>query len=397
MKVLNRNLTIAVTRPNWSGGVSEDYDFKTSVFRSRNGTEKREAMRQTARVSLQFLTTLRPAGMRRHMQDLAEDPTRLFYVPVRWRRTELAAIGAAAGDTVEVASAPYWAVAGQHVIITDEVNEEALTIASVAGNFITFTDVLSETFAAGSKLLMAHRARTASQSAFKALTDGAYTANVRYDVDPGMTSQAYAASSPVVFEGREVLITKPNWREGIENSFDALFEKVDSGRGTITVSTPELDNTRVVKMGYSAMTAAAADELIAFFLRHKGKRTGFFAPSWQRDVEAKVTAAAATSSLTVDGEDFADSYGLSQVYNVVVAFFANGSYQVNRIASVAPVGPDSVLTMTDAWDQDVTPSTKVSFCHHSRFASDTLSVNWITSEVAETELTVQTIQAGEND
>ncbi len=397
IKVLDRNEVIAVTRPNWSGEVTEDYTFKTNIFRSRNGTETREAMRQSARIALQYVSVLKSAGMQRHMADMAERPERLFFIPVRWRSTFLTAAATVATDVLTIATPPFWIVPGQPIIITDEVNEEAATILSVVGSTVTLEGNLSVGFANGSRVMMAHKGRTAPKVAFQSITDMVWNGNVRFDVDPGWEPQPYPEVILPTFEGRELFLTEPNWRDGISIEFDALFETVDSGRGTIWVSTPELDQSRIEKMGYSNMTAEATDALIAFFLRHKGQRTGFFMPSWQDDVSHIGTVTSGAFTLVAPGVDFAAAYAGSTTYNVLIAFFEDGSYQVNRIANIVVSGSDSQLTVVDGWAQDVTQGTRISFCHHWRFASDTLSVRWITNKVSNVEIAVQTLQSGEND
>lgn len=397
MKTFNRNTVIAAPRPNWANSVKEDYTFSTSIFRSRNGTEKREAMRQTARVSLQYVTAMKREGMQRHMADLAGDPTQLFFVPTRWRSAFLSEAAATAQDVLIVGTPPFWLKAGQPVVISDDVNEEAAIATAVAGSAVTLDRPLSVPFSAGSRVMMARQARSASKVSFDALTGRLWAANVRFDVDPGSEPQAYPESSPTMFEGREVFLREPNWKSGIGNDFEALFETVDSGRGVITVTMPEIDIVRIEKMGYVGMSAAATESLLAFFLRHKGRRTGFFMPSWQADVTQKGGQPSGSSSLLVGGPDFKTAYEDSRTFNVLLATFADGTKQVNRISGFELVGLDSSLTMADGWNQDVTADTRFSFCHHCRFASDTLTVQWVTGGVSEIEIAVQTIQAGEND
>jgi len=354
-------------------------------------------MRQTARVALQYLTALKREGLQRHMSDMAQDPTRLFLVPARWRSAFLTEAALSDQAEIIVALPPYWMVAGQDLILTDGAAEQAVKVSSVSGGTITLSEDLTAPLPQGARVMMAYQARTTSQSSFRALTPSLWTGNVRYEVDPGSTPQAYPEVVLPTFEGRELFLTRPNWASGPRLDFNAPFESVDSGRGVIEVSTPELDHTQIKKMGYNGMDAEKTDALVSFFLRHKGQRTGFFMPSWQRDVTAKEPAISSSSTLLIEGPDFKNAYEGSKVYNVLIAFFPDGSYQVNRIVGYELVGLDSSLLMENGWDQEVSDDTKISFCHHWRFSTDLLSVNWITSEVSEIEIAVQTVQSGEND
>lgn len=397
MKVLDRNTRIAVTRPNWSSPVTVEYAFKTSMFTSRNGYEKREAMRENARVSVSFITALRKPGVVRHMQDMAESQTLPFTLPTRWRSAFLASPAAAAGDTFVLTETPFWCVPGARVVLTDEVVEEAFNVLTVVGQTVTVEGVLESTFPTGARVMAAYMARPAEQVEFEAVRSDVWVANVRYDVDPGTDPQPVPASTPVTFEGREVFLNKPNWRQGPRISFAAMREIVDSSRGVISVSSPTLSNARIETMGYNGMNAEETEDLIAFFLRHKGMRTGFFMPSWVDDISVAGVSAAAFGKLLVEGIEFKDAYENSTVYNVLIAFWPDGSYQVNRIDSMTLVGLDTELTMVDPWIAEMPSDIRVMFCHHWRFAADVLNVNWITNEASEMEFAVRTVQAGEND
>lgn len=398
VKVLDRNADILVTRPNWSGGVNEEYSFKTSIFRSRDGTEKREAMRETARVAVQYLTVLKKAGMVRHMADLAEDQTRVFYLPARWRSVLAGTDGLLGNDFIAVETIEYWMVVGADIIISDGVSEEKHTILTVNASSLSLDGTTTgKAFPASSRVMPAYQVRAADQVDFEALLDNLFQANVRYDVVPGSNTQPALALTPDTFEGRDLFLTEPNWAGAPGVGFNALREIVDAGRGVTAVNSPVLDSTRLTRLSYTGMNKAQSDALVAFFLRQKGQRTGFFMPTWVDEIEVAGVEAAANGKLLVSGTEFKDAYEDSTVFNVLIAFWPDGSYQANRIASMALVGSDTDLTMTDPWDAETPSDIRVMFCHHWRFASDTLSVQWITNTTAEIEFTLSSVQAGEND
>jgi hypothetical protein len=262
---------------------------------------------------------------------------------------------------------------------------------------VTLEGITAQAFPIGSRLMAAYYARPAEQVEFEAVRSDVWIANVRYDVVPGSDIQPYPAASPVLFEGREVFLNKPNWQTGPRISFAAMREIVDSDRGVTAVSSPTLSNARIETLGYNGMDADETEELIAFFLRHKGMRTGFYMPTWVDDISVAGVSAAAFGRLLVEGVEFRDAYENSTVYNVLIAFWPDGSYQVNRIASMTLVGLDTELTMVDPWIAEMPSDIRVMFCHHWRFASDVLNVNWITNEVSQMEFAVRTVQAGEDD
>lgn len=388
----NRIGRIIAARPNWSNAVTVEFQFKTNVFTARDGTEQRESTRQTARVALTYSTILDRDVMRRHMGDLAEAQHLPFAVPSEWRRLTLT-VATTGGETViSLDATPFWVAAGVALVVTDGSTAEMVTIASVGVGTVTLVSPVVTAFGAGADVFHAYSARVPDTADFRAVTDRTRTATVRLDVDPVSDPQPLMPATPVTFEGREVLLVKPNWRDEPQLTFSQDRETVDSGVGLIEVGTPRVDHTLTLQLGFTRITTDAAEALIATFLRMKGRRGSFWMPTWQQDIVPRVTAAAASSALEVEGSDFHAAYSASQVYNVLMVRWPDDSYQVNRIASVdLDISLNTVLTMTDPWTADVGASAQVMWCPLWRFASDVLEVEWLTTRVAEMTWAVQTL------
>lgn len=391
MQVLDRIGRIATTKINWRGRVSEELQFKTSITRSQDGTEQREAMRRNPRLTLQFGTVLTQAGLQRHMADLAAGSSELFYLPFSWRNVDLDSPATAGSAILEVVEVPFWLVPGSLIVISDGATEEAAEVASVSGTTVTLVADLSLGYAAGSRVNQAYLARAQDNVQFEATLSGLWQGNIRYDVDPGSLAEAAPTSTPGTFEGREVWMEKPNWRRAPRLQFEGERSVFDPGRGKIALAAWENDIKQTVTLEYTGLNRDRSEALIAFFKRMKGRRTGFYMPTWADDVPVETTSLAGTSSLEVTGGGFRAAYENSRVYNVLAARWSGGSYQVNRVVGFADAGGNTSLTMRDAWAQDVTPETTISFCPQWRFASDTLSVEWQTDTVAEVEFPMMAI------
>ena len=384
---------IIAAAPNWSSPVAVEYQFKTNVYAARDGGEQRESLRQTARVALTYNTILDRAAMRRHAGDLAEGQHIPFVVPCEWRRMALTA-GTTGGvdTTLNLDDTPFWLVAGVDLVVTNGAVAERVTVASVGVGAVVLVSPIVSDFAAGAEVFHAYSARVQDSANFRAVTDRTRTAAIRLDVDPVSDPQPIKAAVPTTFEGRELFLVKPNWREEPQLTFWQDREDVDSSVGLIEVGTPRVDHTYTLQMGFTRITASAAEDLIATFLRMKGRRGSFWMPTWQQDIEPRVTAAAASTSLEVEGSEFHAAYGASQVYNVLAVFWPDGSHQINRIASIdLDVSLNTILTMTDPWAFDVGEGAQVMWCPLWRFASDVLEVEWITTRVAEMTLAMQTL------
>lgn len=381
---------IPATKPNWSSPVSASYTFKTSVLTAALGAEQREAIRETARLQISFQSLLREGEYLRHQRDFAGDgQDQLFVLPNPWRMMLLTAPSGA--STLELDPLPFWAVVGASVVVEDNSNMEAGTISVIAGTTVTLQSPLTNSFAIGSQVRPAYLARAQETATFNAKTAQVRQGAVTYEVDPTSDPQAAATITHDTFESSDVFLTSPNWIRDVTSAFNAARAMLDPSRGNIDVRSPRGFSVTVQKMQYTETTAGKAEALLSFFLKMKGKRTSFFMPTWQTDMRSKALAATASSALTVDGMEFFDAFDGSPIWNTIYVKYPDGSYQINRIASMVVSGTDTVLTMVDGWNSDVPAEKSLSWCPRWRFASDILKLNWPTSAVAEASISVQTL------
>lgn len=368
---LNRIGLIATPVPDWRRAVEVQYAFRTSIITSRDGTEQREAMRQTARVTIQHQSTLTEKGMHRHLADVAAAMDQLFTVPARWRKVRVESYASGAASVSEV---PPWAVAGQHVVFSDGVTEEVSKITGVAAGSITAATTLTQP----TLLYYAYQARMDDRVRFTAQTDNLWTGRVDWAVDPGSDRQAAPAISPEQFEGTDLFLTRPNWRRRPRFEFNSDRETLDNDRGVISVRNPVAYPHEDVQFGFTQFRQQQVDDLVAFFLRHRGRRGQFYAPTWRSDMRAPDGATAGATTLEVNSADLGAFMSDSLVYRVIYLH-----EQAVRVTDVAPGPLGATLTLADPLALDVTPKTMISWCPLWRFGADRMEVRWLTDEVAE--------------
>ena len=384
---------IAPTLPNWNEPVRVAYEFSTGIVTSREGHEQRWANRQRARVAVRFNTMLTQRKLQRFMADLAESGHEPFTVIAPWRRTEIAA-GAAPGATVlTVTAPPFWLVAGSSIVLAAPDFWEAAQVLSVAGSAVTISGGLSRAFPSGTTLYGAYRARAPEEPQFQAHTATVWTGEMIYDVDPGSDPQATPAASPALFEGREVFLTRPDWSDRPRVSFRELREMVDSEFGVVQSSSPTRRTDMELRLRYVGLDAESSEDLIAFFLRHKGRRGSFWMPTWQRDLTPTGTVASGATTFTVAGTDAFYGFSGSDLYNVVIARWPGG-HQVNRVTGLAIVSGNTRFTFANPWSASLDAAAMISWCPRWRFETDRLEVSRQTSTVAEMQFALVTIRNG---
>lgn len=387
----NRVGRIPPIKPNWSSAVTAQYQFLTEIATSRDGSEQRWAHRQNPRVEISMSSMLPSEHIARLQVDVAnagqDDP---FIVRAPWRFTTLS--GASGASTLDMSPMPFWVVEGARLVVEDDANEEAVVVSSVAGTTATLTGPLTNAFAAGSKVTFAQSGLMEDSVGANALTSVVATGSSLFKLLPGVDPSPVADFVPDTYEGRDVFTWKPNWSRPIEFSYTSVRGQHDFGIGRIHTQSLEGFSRLVEKMFFSRVNRQSAEELLSFFIQKKGQRGSFYCPTRRKDMAPLTQANAGTSTLVIGGTDFFDAYDAHPVWNAVYVDYGT-SYQVNRIVSMVSGGGNSTLTMADTWANDVLAGHPISWCPVCRFASDTMNMDWITDQVAETALSIITVKA----
>ncbi len=371
--------------PNWRRSVQETYEFKTEIFEARDGTEDRWALRENPRYALEHDTHVIREEIQRYLGDLAEQQHRAFHVPLGWRRVFLTADATAGAVSLDVTEVPWWLVPGCRLVLSGNGQVEAAEVLSVSGTTVTLPAAIEGNFPSGSALMLAVSARAQDDVNFRGETGTLWRGKVVWEADPGADPFPSPAETPETYAGYEVFLRRPNWRDRPRISIQQMREMVDAGRGTVAVSDPAGESRIELRMLFSGFDAAAADSLVAFFLRMKGKRGAFWMPTWQQDLGA---VSGSGTGLTVAGEDAYYAYNGSRVFNAVAARHPDGSYQINRVTGVSLGSGTTQFTMSESWDAPITAGTTVMWSPLWRFATDRLEVERVTGRVTEMQFSV---------
>lgn len=347
-------------------------------------------MRQYPRIALKFTTALTRPGLNRMMQDLTESQEQVFLVRAEWAYVTTTAAHTSPGTDFDVDEVPEWLVAGQQVIIQSADREDAFPILSVSGSTVTVDDTTANDYPAGSKIYLAYYARLPADIQFNALTSRAWTANLRFDVNPGTGTHYFGLPSGLTKAGREIWLKKPNWRDNPQVHFVQERDEFDPGIGLVDVFAPWAVDQMQFRYGYTGLSAAQSEELIDFFKRQKGRRGSFWMPLWHDAVVVSETSLGSNDRFQVDEQDFRDAYSDNDVFKTMIVFWPDCTIETNTISSIGGAS-DSSVVFEQEWSQEITPDTKIYWLVRCRFDTDTLDVRWPTTEAAEMQYTLRTL------
>jgi hypothetical protein len=382
--------------PNWSNAFDLEYEYKTDILISRSGKEQRHSLRQSPRKSASFSSMIHTKTLQDFVREMsaAQDAKFIFPEYTRWKLTSNQLnIGA---NTITLPVVPEWVFIGAVVVIRKQATLDFFEVANVIDNDVEFTTTATSIWPVGSLVHPGIYGFLTNDIAAKIATDRVGTVEVRFDFDPGAEPIPLPPSTPVVFNGRELFMQKPNWADALVLGFSNGTETLDYGYGRMARRNPVAFQTRQQKASYVGKTNAESFQLIDFFDRMQGRRDEFYMPTWEDDLTPLGGLLTGVASITVEGEQAAVDYLNDTVNKAIVVFLDDGSYLLRKVLTngIAVLSGNTVIPIDTAWG-DTIPSSRikrVSWLPVWRFGSDKLTVQWLTNTVSQFALTFQTLE-----
>ena len=376
---------VVANRPNWNATVREEFEYLTSIIEARDGTEKRDSLRQTPRMTVQYSSDHFGTAGQRLFADLNRfEDTGLWVVPVRWRNVRLALIAELGDSVIQIdRDPPIWLKAGTILVFENEQVQEAMVVDSVVGRDITLTEALQTTFTQADLVMLGHSARYDTANTLTSLVSTHRSTVSRFEVDPGSSPEwdINLARAPI-HEGYRVFVRKPNWATRLSVTANDQRETLDPSRGVVDVSRYRKSSRYDLQMEFMGFEQADVDEMIGHFMHNMGRRGMFWLPSQMRDMEIVEDVVAGADSFKLPGSDFHRAFAEDDAVTTVMARYPDGCLQLNRIKSATTDNGDTVLTFVDPWDRAVTRDMRLSFAFLVRYRDDRLVVNWATARTA---------------
>jgi len=371
--------------PTWSGSVDITYAYKTDVTASRSGKEQRRAQRITPRKTLDFSILLEGDEYRAMNRLLTKwsgnsiimaDPTR--FVTVLENRSD---------GSVEVDSIPDWLAVGRTVII-----DGAQRVISAVDPVAFTGDTI--TYPVGTAIRPSIEGLMKIPQAVTTPTSAVAQAKISFNVTP--------ASEPITdFEwpidlhnGREVFTLRPNWGQTVSNDWFRQIEQVDFGRGVIQTFRPVAFATRTQKATYLSCSATMADDIRRMFDRAKGKRGEFYMPTFEQDLTPLNNISVGTDTITVAGTATYDDYADDTVNRAVCIRTVDGRRIYRSIRSMYVSGGNTGIQFSQAFLSDISTDEiiDIAWMPVRRFASDELTIEWVTDSIAQTSPAIMTLE-----
>lgn len=380
--------------PNWSDGIEHRLSYKTDIFTSRSGKEQRRALRSTPRRTVVYTSMVHASDLMAFQRLMASKQNADFRLPdwTRFVRTHGVEEGATTFSIRDMV--PAWAVAGAAVILIDGNTVVPVTISTVSGYTVTLTAPTDQHFSVETVLRPAFAGLLGSLSTVSN-TSNLVTVSVTFDVTPGSLPNSTDTFSPWIVSGKEVFGFNWNWGEAVSTDYQWSVEQVDFQRGVTTTYRPIDFGTAIQK----ATIVRQSDQIASvtrFIERQKGQRGEFWMPSGTSDMDMLSSVASGSASFSVAGSELYEQFSLDPVYTGVGIYMRDGRKVFRKINSIGLSGGNSVVNMSVGVTFAISPAAvaKISWLRPARFASDEQTIEFLTDDVAQLQITTTTVPLG---
>ncbi len=400
----NPNERILPVTVNWASKLRHSFEFKTDIITTDDGTEQRRAVRNEPRQVLEFDAAQTGEDMREIQDFLVQYQTdRLVMAnPIDVGRSVVAMAPGSIVMPIDVRKT--WMIAETEVILRHGRRMETRTIAAVNQNAgvwtITFVESSGANWPVGTYVHRVMRGRIGSNLSSSHLTTRAMTMPLKFSLEVGTDLYIPTPVNPANLVGsREIWRKVPNWRNGVDVDYEYLREELDYSFGRQDYYTPNKLPNRVIKGDYIGMNYTDVNEVISFFVRHKGRRNAFLFMTGEDDIPYNAIVGG-LPFISVSGQKFGRYYADNRIYRRVgLRMFAGNT--VHGLIDQILFNPDtdtSVINLRDnlpigIYNQSTMHG--VSWVLACRMGSDRLDIDWLTDERAQFSLTFQSLENDE--
>lgn len=379
-------------KPDWAAGWKVTRSYLTDVLTSDDGSEQRRAVNVWPRKSYEFSLQETGADLRSLNRQLRYGQHLTIVIPDEVRTVN---ITGQFTSSVTVATKPSWALPGNKVVLGDGDNREVATIASTPGTTINFTSNLTYSHGVGETMYFGIEGALADELPSTRPTNDIATVQVTFNQRPSSEVYSEPPVAPTTFNSRELFIMEPNWAQEMDLSYQRPTQVVDFDFGVISRFAPQRHHSALTQATWLGLSRDDVKLLEDVFDRAKGQRGEFYMPTGENDIPLAFNVSSGGTGLVTLGTELAESYVDERVYRAVYVLLKDGRYFCRQVDNVYTNSGNTVVGLDTPVPYAFTVAEVEMVCWLPvcRFASDSMTTEWLTDEVAQTRLSIRTLPA----
>lgn len=381
-------------RVDWQSGYEVSYEFRTDEITSRSGKVQRRGLRNHARRSIRYTAGVFNYETSRLSAIMAKRQSRAFTITDDSCTISPKVAVVIGDDTLVLSYLPQWVQVGQTYVIESSAGSERKELINVTGNLLTWDAGYALNHPKTLKLKKIVPVLLSTDVRADRISDGNAVVPFDFIIPPGLETPWPDGAGVDFFESREVLLTKPNWIEGIDLTHTYPREELDYGRSIINYNYPINFGTQGRSFLYTGFDYQQIETLINFFRRHKGRLREFWTPTWENDIIPVADIITASNSFVAQGLDLFRFLQGDTVHKALYIRTKQGQVILKRVSAITRQGNNSFITVSTNFANTILKQDilQVGWLLLSRFASDTLTVNMVTDSVAGTRVAVVSLE-----
>lgn len=372
---------------NWISPVNEGLGFKTWIGRAKDSSEQRQSLRQKARRTLTYEFALLNNRQTQFFDNIMFGwQNRAFAVPIPQYKNFLTGPVLPGDLSVPVVTPGNGFVVGQTAVIFRGIDDfEVFEIAAIDDTSLTTSNPLLQTWPTRSLVFPLMVSNIVGNVPVTRHTSKVLTGRVMFQGVPQQTDPYLPlVEATDVYNGREIVLSKPNWLGGIDNGSDYAKTEIDYETGAIDFY--QTENTPTLSKSYS-WWLKGRDKALRFreFLRRtRGRAVAFYVPSWHEDLNLAEPINAADTSIGFVDRGFYRLVGVHPARaHLMIRTRGYGQF-IRPISTIGLTGPQLNINIGTALGVDLQPSDilQIHFVGLHRFASDEINITWHSDNMA---------------
>lgn len=355
--------------------IKEVLQFKTDILQGVNGAEQRVSVRKHPRQLIQMKVLLEEGHQRRKLQALLSTwQPRVFGLPI-WFEARRLSSAAQTGDTTIQVDTMYgdFRVGSLAIVRQDEDTFDALEIASIEYDSLTFSSPLTHDYETSALVMPLRVAITSSQ-----LGRALYAVNLaEHDLRFTTIDNESDIASVAAFNthNSKVMLDDYNLMAGstIDDSLMRQIERVDNEVGSPTQFSDWDDSMPMTSKGFIANTPRAVWEARQLVHALRGSQVSFYLPTFYRDLVVKQTLTNGSALMDIENIGYTDYMNGREPNKSVWIELVDGTILTRQITDADVVDDDTErLTVDTVWPYNIAPEdiSRVSFLRLVRIADD---------------------------
>lgn len=381
---------------NWKEPVEEWLEWLTDYTETWTGKSTRASLRSKARRGVVYRFTRN--GLSQQLIDtlLFSWQSKAWAIPVLFRPSLLTAATIISDNKIYCDTADKGFTVGDFAVIRsgDSLVSDMYEIESITATYLTTVKNLIAIYPTGYLVFPAGLGRVSGNVSQVRRKADVIEGEISFSYDPlSMDPWIPVAAAAYTHNGTEVMLYKPDWVRGINESREFEFDTFDYETGV--VSHRQTSEYEKMTVAYDLMLKGITEivDFRGFLGRVRGMWKAFYAPSWKADLTLAQSFISSATTIKCLNNQFAISIGLNINKECIFIELKNGTRHFKNIIDTNVVAGLMELELDSSLGVSVAPTdvVRISFMQKYTLASDKVVLQWHSPKIVTVRLPLRTV------